>query len=73
MRDKNRLSELLYRNNLTYRELSQKSGISKSTLNKIANFESDPRQSTMVSIARALNMEFVDVFNLDWREKFERK
>jgi transcriptional regulator with XRE-family HTH domain len=67
MHESNRLSIILYENNITYRELSRLSGISVSTLNKIANFKSDPKQSTMVSIAHALKMDVVDVFNLNWR------
>lgn len=66
---KNRLSEVLYEKGLTYRQISKKSGVSKSAINKIANFESDPKQSTMISIARALNMEVTDIFNFNWRGK----
>ena len=63
----NILSQIMYENNITYRELSKLSGISISALNNIANFEKEPRQSTMIAIARALNMDVVDIFNLDWR------
>lgn len=69
MYEKNRLSEILYEKGLTYRQISKKSGVSKSAINKIANFETDPKQSTMISIARALNMEVTDIFNFDWRGK----
>jgi transcriptional regulator with XRE-family HTH domain len=70
MHDTNRLSVIMYENGITYRELSRKSGVSKSALNKIANFEEDPTQSTMISIARALQMNVTDVFFLDWREYY---
>ena len=40
-------------------------------ISKIANFETDPKQSTMISIARALKMDVTDVFNLDWRKNDE--
>ena len=40
----NRLSEILYEKGLTYESLSKLSGVSKSTLNKIANFQVDPKQ-----------------------------
>ena len=61
------LSQIMYENNITYRELSKLSGISISALNNIANFEKEPRQSTMIAIARALDMDVVEIFNLDWR------
>ena len=47
---------------MTYRKLSRLSGISKTSLNDIANFREDPKQSTMIAIARALNMDVVDIF-----------
>ena len=68
MYEKNILSNILYENNITYQELSRRSGISASTLNYIANYITDPRQSTMIAIARALNMEVVEIFNLEWRD-----
>lgn len=64
----NNLSKILYQNKMTYRKLSRLSGISKTSLNDIANFREDPKQSTMIAIARALNMEVVDIFHLEWRE-----
>lgn len=71
MYEKNRLSEILYTNGLTYRDFSRLSGVSKSAINKIANYKTDPRQSTMIAIARALNMEVNEVFNMDWRNWYE--
>lgn len=67
MKEKNILSKILYENNMTYRELSKRSGISVSTLNCIANCVTDPRQTTMIAIAKALNMKVIDVFNLEWK------
>ena len=64
----NNLSKILYQNKMTYRKLSRLSGISKTSLNDIANFREDPKQSTMIAIARALNMEVVDIFNFEWRK-----
>lgn len=63
----NILSEILYKKRMSYRDLSRLSGVSKTAINKIANFESDPKQSTMVAIARALDMDVTEIFNLDWR------
>ena len=53
---------------MSYRELSRLSGISLSSLNDIANFKKEPKQSTMISIARALNMEVSEIFDLNWRK-----
>lgn len=68
MYEKNVISKILYQNNMSYRELSRLSGISLSSLNDIANFKKDPKQSTMISIARALNMEVSEIFDLNWRK-----
>ena len=67
MNELNKLQQILYQDNISYRKLSRMSGVSKSAINRIANFEVDPKQTTMISIARALNMNVVDIFNLDWR------
>ena len=68
MDEENILFQILYEKNMTYKELSMMSGISTSSLNKIANYCADPRQSTMIAIARALRLEVVDIFNFDWRK-----
>lgn len=72
MYDKNVLSSIMYSRKMTYRELYRLSGISISALNNIANYRTDPKQSTMIAIAHALNMNVVDVFNLDWRNNYDR-
>lgn len=64
--EKNYLQIIMYERGLTYRQLASKSGMSKSALQKIANFERSPTQDTMIAIARALNMKVTDVFNLDY-------
>ena len=72
MYEENMLFQILYEKELTYKELSRLSGISESTLNRIANYATDPKQSTMIAIARALNMDVTDIFNLDWRNNYDR-
>ena len=72
MHEENMLFQILYEKELTYKELSRLSGISESTLNRIANYATDPKQSTMIAIARALNMDVTDIFNLDWRDNYDR-
>lgn len=68
MKESNILLEILEKRFMSCRDLSKLCGISKSELYKICNFEADPKQSTMVAIARALNMDVTDIFNLDWRK-----
>ena len=72
MHEENMLFQILYEKELTYKELSRLSGISESTLNRIANYATDPKQSTMIAIARALNMDVSDILNLDWRNNYDR-
>ena len=71
MYEKNKISQILNDRKMTYRELSRLSGVSFAALCYIANFQREPTQSTMVAIARALNMETTEVFNLDWRHEHE--
>lgn len=71
MYGKNILLKVLKEKGLTYKQLSRKSGISVSSLYYIANHLTDPKQSTMIAIARALDMKVTDIFNLDWRHQDE--
>ncbi len=71
MYGKNILLKVLKEKGLTYKQLSRKSGISVSSLYYIANQLTDPKQSTMIAIARALDMKVTDIFNLDWRNQDE--
>ena len=52
MYEQNRLSEILYKKGLTYRKLSKISGVSRSAINKIANFETRliPASEKIVSL-----------------------
>ena len=63
---KNKLQEIIAKKNLSYGKLSKMTGISKSTLFRIANFCQSPTQDMMIIIARGLNMKVTDVFNLDY-------
>lgn len=71
MYGKNILLKVLREKGVTYKQLSRKSGISVSSLYYIANQVTDPKQSTMIAIARALDMKVADIFNLDWRNQDE--
>ena len=68
MNNKNQLQEIMEKKGLSYRELSRITGIGKSTLQRIANFYQSPTQDTMIAIARGLNMDVDEVFNLNWRK-----
>lgn len=64
--NKNQLQEIMEKENLSYGDLSKITGVSKSTLYRIANFTQSPTQETMICIARGLGMKVVDIFNLDY-------
>ena len=68
MDNKNQLQEIMDEREISYRQLSRKTGISRSTLQRIANFNQSPTQDTMIAIARGLNMDVDEVFNLNWRK-----
>lgn len=62
---KNNLIKIMDEQNMSYRKLSKLSGISYSTIYKIANYYEDPRQSTMIAISKALKLPVTDVFHLE--------
>lgn len=64
--NKNRLQEIMEEREISYGQLSKKTGVSKSTLQRIANFNQSPTQDMMIIIARGLGMKVIDVFNLDY-------
>ena len=64
--DKNCLQIIMNEKKITYRQLELKTGISRSALHKIANFERSPTQDTMIAIARGLKMKVTDIFYLDY-------
>lgn len=63
---KNNLQEIMNRRNLSYGELAKITGISKSTLYRISNFLQSPTQDMMISIAKGLKMDVIDVFNFHY-------
>lgn len=67
---KNNVLDIMEKRNLSYRKLSQMSGVSYSTIYKIANYHEDPRQSTMIAISRALKLPVTDVFDLEWKKRY---
>ncbi len=69
MNKANRLQDIMGKRNLSVRQLARMSGVSSATISRIEKCEEDPKQSTMIAIARALKMKVCDVFNLDWRKQ----
>ena len=47
------------------RELSEKSGVSRTTVNEIENNLQMPRFDTMVYLSRAMNCDINDLFKID--------
>lgn len=62
----NCLQAIMYERKLTYKQLERLTGVSKSTLHRIANFEQSPTQEAMIAIAKGLKMKVTDIFNLDY-------
>ncbi|MBU9745866.1 helix-turn-helix transcriptional regulator [Lachnospiraceae bacterium ASD3451] len=62
----NRVSELRRMKGYTLGQLSLYSGIPKSTIRRIENWEMDPTQSQMRRISKALNRHVLEVFDLSW-------
>lgn len=68
MPELNWLQQIIFDRNISYRDLERKSGISHSQIQKIANFQTIPTQTTMIAIARGLKMDVDQIFNLNWME-----
>ena len=64
----NYITEIRGRKNITIGQLVLRTGLSKSTLTRIENFETDPKQSQMIKIARALKTPVCEIFELDYKK-----
>lgn len=64
--DPNCLQEIMNKKRITYRKLEFMTGVSRSTLHRIANYELSPTQDAMISIARGLKMKVTDIFYFDY-------
>lgn len=62
----NCLQTILHERRITYRQLAIMTGVSKSALQRIANFERSPSQDMMIRIARGLKLKVTDIFYLDY-------
>ena len=65
----NNIQKLRWEKGMSQRDLASKSGLSRSTIADIENGIEEPKQSSMIAIARALNLPVGEVFDLEWRNK----
>lgn len=61
----NKLHETREEKGVSLRELAKHAGVSKTQINEIENWQSDPTLKTMCRIAKALNMKIEDIFWCD--------
>lgn len=61
------VGKILYKRNISYRQLSIMTGIPKSTIADICNEVAMPRMDTLETIAKALNMRISDLFDSDFK------
>ena len=64
--ESNCLQTILEEKRITYRQFAIMTGVSKSTLQRIANYEQSPTHDVMIAIARGLKMKVTDIFYLDY-------
>lgn len=64
--DSNCLQTIMDKKGLSYRKLEKMTGVSRSTLHRIANYELSPTQKVMISIAKGLKMKVTDIFYLNY-------
>ena len=61
------LGEVMIERDITYKELAELSGISKSTLHRIAMRSISPTMDNMERIAMALNMRITDLYDSQYK------
>lgn len=61
------LGEAMRKKDITYEQLADLSGISKSTLQRIATEKTSPTLDTMEWIAIGLGMKICDLFDSDYK------
>lgn len=61
------LSEIMYSKNVSVRQLSVRSGISKSTIDNIMNEVYSPTMENMELLAKALKVRITDLFESDYK------
>ena len=61
------LSEIMYSKNISVRQLSVRSGISRSTIDNIMNEVYSPTMENMELLAKALKVRITDLFESDYK------
>lgn len=61
------LDEIMYKKNISVRQLERMSGVSKSTIHRIANEEMSPTLETLEKLAIALHVRISDLFESDYK------
>ena len=61
------LSEIMYSKNISVRQLSARSGISKSTIDNVMNEVYSPTMENMELLAKALKVRITDLFESDYK------
>ena len=61
------LNEIMYDKNISTRQLSLMTGISKSTINNIANEVYSPTMDSMELLAKALKVRISDLYESDYK------
>ena len=61
------LSEIMYSKNISVRQLSVRSGISKPTIDNIMNEVYSPTMENMELLAKALKVRITDLFESDYK------
>lgn len=61
------LGDIMYERNLTARQVEIMTGISKSTVSRIANNQIVPRLDTLEELAKGLNIKISDLYESDFQ------
>ena len=59
------LEQIMYDKNLSVRQVSIMTGVSKSTINRIANGQVSPTLDTVEQLAKGLHLKVTDLFKSD--------
>ena len=61
------LAKIMYEKNISVRQLSSMTGISKSTINNIANETYSPTMENMEKLAKALKIHISDLYESPYK------
>ena len=61
------LGDIMYERNLTARQVEIMTGISKSTVSRIANNQIIPRLDTLEELAKGLHIKISDLYKSDFQ------